>query len=181
MWKLWKWIHRDYPAPSEQRMAADRVSNRRGAIVLLALSLIPLAVTIAMWLPDRELAKGTRVDAEVVEVVSIRQTSKGPPDTSVVRVRFTTDQGELVNTTVRTTRRQFGRSLAITYDPDNPTNVRAVEGAEVAWRVPLIIGASMAGIGLYCAWTAFRLGRGRPSRLYRRTAVRFRADVAAAF
>jgi hypothetical protein len=170
---LWKRLHPDYPAPSEERMAADRVSNRRGAIVLLLLSVIPLAVFVVMLLSDRELADGPRVQAQVVEVVSVRKTSKGPPDTSVVRVRFRTEEGESIETTVRTTRQRFGESLALTYEPDDPNEVRAVAGAELAWRVPLIIGGTMAGIGLYCGWTAFRLGRGKPSRLYRRTAARF--------
>jgi hypothetical protein len=172
MRELWKRLHPDYPAPSGARMAADRASSRRTAIVLLVLSIVPLAVFIAMWLTDRDLADGPRVEARVVEVVSVRQTSKGPPDTSVVRVRFTTVKGESIETTVRTTRRDFAESLALTYDPDDPSEARAVEGAELAWRVPLIIGGSMAGLGLWAGWMAFRLGRGRPSRLYCRTAGR---------
>lgn len=170
---IWKRVRPEYPAPSPQRMAADRRGNRIGAIVLVAFALIPLGIAYLMWVPERDLAGGPQVKAEVVEVLSVRQTSNGPPDTSVVRVRFTTNEGLLVTTTVRTTRTSFGESIALTYDPDDPSTVRAVEGPERTWRVPLIIGGSMASAGLYCGWTAFRLGRGRPSRLYKRTAVGF--------
>ena len=141
--------------------------------MLLLLSILPLGVAVIMWLPDRELAGGPRVEADVLEVLSVVEHRNGIPETSSVRVRFITEAGESVTTTVRTTRGTFGRSIELTYNPHEPTTVRALDGPERAWRIPLILGGSMAGIGISCAWTAFRLGKGRPSRLYRRTADRF--------
>lgn len=129
-------------------MASDSRSYRKAAVWLLALSLLPFVVRVVMWLPDQDLANGPRVEAEVVEVLSLRQSSRGLPETSSLRVAFSTDDGERITTTVRTTRRQFGDTFAVTYDPDDPSEVRAVDGAEVRWRIPAIITASLAGFAL---------------------------------
>lgn len=149
-------------------MASDSRSYRKWAAWLLALSIPPFIVTVIMWLPDRELANGLRVDAEVVEVLSVRQSSKGPPETSSLRISFVTDDRERITTTVRTTRRQFGDTFAVTYDPDDPSEVRAVDGADVPWRIPAIITATLAGFALWLFWTVIRIRLGSPSRLYRR-------------
>ncbi len=149
-------------------MAADRRTYGIAALVLLLVSAIPIAVTIVMWLPDRALADGPRASAEIIEVLSIRTASKGPPDTSHLRIRFVSLDGEAVTTTVRTTRRQFDDTVEITYDRDEPTRVRAVDGPEQPWRVPAVVAACLGGLGIWFAWTVARLRIGRPSRLYRR-------------
>ena len=149
-------------------MASDSRSYRKAAAWLLALSIPPLIVTIIMWLPDRDLANGPRVDAEVIEVLSVRQSSKGPPETSSLRITFSTNAGERITTTVRTTRRQFGETFSVTYNPGDPSEVRAVDGAEVPWRIPAIITATAAGFACWLLWTVMRLRLGSPSRLYRR-------------
>lgn len=102
-------------------MASDSRSYRKAAVWLLALSLPPFVVTVIMWMPDRDLANGPRVEAEVVEVLSVRQSSKGPPETSSLRVAFSTGDGERITTTVRTTRRQFGDTFAAGDDPRSPS------------------------------------------------------------
>ena len=153
-------------------MAADRVAARRTALVLLGVSVVPAIVFVAMWLPDRRLANGPHATAEIVEVLSVRGPQRRRdviPRTSRLRVRFETAESRDVTTTVRTTARDFGTTFEITYDPADPTSVRAVDGPERAWRVPAIVAATLAGLGLYAAWTALRLANGRPSRLYRRT------------
>jgi hypothetical protein len=141
-----------------------------GALVLLAVAAVPLVAAAVMWVPERELARGPLVSAEVVEVLSVRTTSKGPPDTSAVRVRFTTEDGQEVTTVMRSTRTVFDSRTTLRYDPDDPTRVRAELGPEQAWRVPLIVGGSVLAVGLFLLWQAFRLRVGRPSRLYRKWA-----------
>jgi hypothetical protein len=149
-------------------MSADRRTYGIAALVLLLVSVIPIAITVVMWLPDRELAAGPRASAEIIEVLSIRTASKGPPDTSHLRIRFVSLDGQAVTTTVRTTRRQFDDTVEITYDRDEPTRVRAVDGPEQPWRVPAIVVACLDGLGIWFGWTVVRLRIGRPSRLYRR-------------
>ena len=166
-------MHPDYPAPSDERMARDRRVLNWAAFVLVALSVVPLAIFAAMWASDRGVARGPRVRAHVDEVLSVRDFSNGPPETSSVRVSFLTEDGQQVTTTMRTTRRKFREFVDLTYDRGDPQTVRAVEGPARSWRVPLIIGATMVFMAACFAWFALRIRLGRPSRMYRRSVARF--------
>ena len=84
--------------------------------MLVGLSIIPFAIFGAMWASDRGVAGGPHVRAEVVEVLSVRSASNGPPETSAVRVRFLTVEGRQVTTTLRTTRTKFGAFVDLSYD-----------------------------------------------------------------
>lgn len=119
---------------------------------------------------DLALRDGPRVDARVVEVLHLRESSKGPPETSRIRVEFSTADGRATSAVVRTTRQSIavGDSLRISYDPSDPLGVRAVEGSELAWRVPLIAAATVWFFAGIYFWIALTLWLGRPSRYYGR-------------
>jgi hypothetical protein len=170
---IWRRVHPDYPAPSDERMARDQRTLNWAAVVLVALSIIPLAIFAVMWASDRDVAHGPRVRAHVDEVLSVRHSSNGPPETSSVRVSFLTEDGRQVSTTLRTTRRKFRDFLELTYDRDDPRTVRALDGPERSWRIPLIIGATMLIMAACFAWFALRIRLGKPSRMYRRSVARF--------
>ena len=164
---------RDYPAPPPALVERDRRFDRVAAAVLVGVAAVLAGVAVAIWVPDQRVARGPRVRAEVVEVLSVRQPD-GPrgvsPDTSSVRVRYTTRDGREVETTVRTTEREFGRTIPLTYDPDDPDRARTVRGPENAWRVPAVPASIALVLGVGFAWQAFRLGRGHLSRSYRKHA-----------
>lgn len=155
-----------YPRPSPRQSTVEARSLLRFAGVAAALSLVPLVMFFVMWVPERRLAASPRAVAEVIEVTHVRRTSKGPPETTSARVRFTTDEGRAVETTLRTTRRALPDRVSLSYDPQSPTRVRAVEGAEHAWRVPLILAATLGWLASLGGWMALRLRMGHPSRTY---------------
>ncbi|HWJ61833.1 MAG TPA: DUF3592 domain-containing protein [Acidimicrobiales bacterium] len=161
-----KWRRKQYPRPSEAQARVEARQLERVALIALLVALVPLAVFVWMWVPERRLANGPRAEAEVVRVESVRRTSKGPPQTSKLAVRFTTAGGQVVDATLRTTRTQFGDTVWLTYNPDSPEEVRAAEGPEQSWRVPLILGLTVVWFGSLQLWMAIRLRAGRPSRLW---------------
>ena len=102
--------------PSPERLEADRRRYTKWGAILVVIALVPLAFSVPMWNADRELASGPRVRADVVDVLHRRATSKGFPDTSHLRISFTTADGTSVTTTVRTTRRTFVRDVSMYAD-----------------------------------------------------------------
>lgn len=131
---------------------------------MLLVALLPLGIFLTMWIPDRRLAGGPHAESDVVRVESVRRSSKGLPQTTKVAVRFSTAEGRVVDTTLRTTRVRVGSTLALTYDANHPERVRAVDGPEQAWRVPLVIGLVVVAFASIPGWLAVRLRLGRPSR-----------------
>lgn len=160
------WRRRRYPRPTQAQSRVEARQLERIALVAFLVALVPLGVFLAMWIPERRLANGPQVEATVVRVEYVRRASKGPPDTSVVAVRFATNDGQKIDTKLRTTRTSFGPTVLLTYDPNDPQQVRATEGPELAWRVPLILGLTIAWFGGLQAWLAIRLRVGRPSRVW---------------
>lgn len=117
---------------------------------------------------DLKLRDGVRAEGLVTEVLHLRKSSKGPPETSSVRVAFTTNAGESVSGVLHTTRMQIekGDPVRLTYDPNRPTRVRAVDGTVMAWRVPLIIAISVWSFALICFYLAVMLRLGKLPRSY---------------
>lgn len=163
---IWRRRHAD-PVPVGV-MEHDMRSMVRIGVITILLSLVPLGIFGVMLRKDLALRDGPRATARVVEVLHLRETSKGPPETSSLRVRFTTAEGEDVVATLRTTRRtvSVGDAVRLSYDNDNPKKVRAAAGSEFAWRIPLIAVATFWFFAGCAFWVAFTLKIGRPSRTY---------------
>jgi hypothetical protein len=172
-----RWNRASYPRPTHGQSQAEARSAARVAIGALLVALVPLGVFVAMWIPERALARGPRAEATVERVESVRTMSRGAPQTSSLTVRFTTADGEVVTTSLRSTRQQFDRTVWLTYDPASPEQVRATEGPEQSWRVPLILGLTITWFAALSAWTALRLRAGRPSRLYLRSRLQRPDDI----
>lgn len=106
---------------------------RRG-LAILALSLIPLAISGLFWRSELKLNAGPRAAVYVVEV----------PQASHYRVEFSTDEGRRVVATLRTTRSyQVGDRLHVTYDRANPERVRWSREDTNAWRTPLLVAITL--------------------------------------
>lgn len=150
-------------------MARELRQNVRIGCALVAIALIPFAVFGLMLRDDLRLRDGEPATARVTEVLHRRESSKGPPETTELRIRFMTDGRDEISTTLRTTRRSVaaGDSVSITYDIDDPERVRAVDGPELAWRVPLILSLTVCFLAMCAFWIAFTLRIGRPSRYSR--------------
>jgi hypothetical protein len=123
------------------------------ALVCVLLAVVPAVIAVSRFVEDRQLSNGPRVEATVVDVLSVRDDAgRGSsrilsPGASSALVRFTADTGEVVQTTLRTTRRSFDSTVALTYDPADPQRVRSVYGAPQTWQVP----AGIAGLPLLFA------------------------------
>lgn len=94
-------------------------ARTRGWLLVLAGFVLLIAAGIAYVEPNRLVLTGTQTMAEVVE------SSPGNP--ASMTVRFTTDDGQLVEAT---TSRLYGlppsgAAVRIRYDPDDPSDVAA--------------------------------------------------------
>lgn len=160
---------RSRPQPPDAAVVARDIRTfLLWAAAITAVGLLPFLVFVVMLRSDLRLRDGVRADATVTEVLHVRKSSKGPPETSAVRVAFTSNAGLPVSAVLHTTRRNIeaGDPVRLTYDSTEPTRVRAVDGTEMAWRVPLIIAVTLWSLALICLYLAVMLRLGRLPRSY---------------